>query len=76
MVALVAIFSVTLGGCLTLQNLASDIGLSPPRVVISDYANNCRLIKVSRKDTPETQRAVLAENDKCRAAVAAEAPGR
>lgn len=63
------------GGCATLQNIASDVGLAPS-VVLSDYAQNCRIIKVSRKDTADTQRAVLAENNKCRDAVRAEAPTR
>lgn len=46
-----------------------------PPIVLSDYAQNCVVIAVSRKDTPETQKQVLAENNKCRAAIAAEAPG-
>lgn len=68
--------AVALGGCATLQNVAGDIGLAPPSVVLSDYAQNCRIIKLSRKDTPDTQRAVLDENNKCRDAVRAEAPTR
>lgn len=36
--------------------------------VVNNYAQECRVLTISRKDTPQTQRLVARENARCREA--------
>lgn len=41
---------------------------TPAPTAVNNYAQECRVLTLSRKDTPETQRLVSRENARCRTA--------
>ena len=61
--ALVILPLLALGGCKTIGDW-----LQPPRVVISDYCLNDRIIRPSRADTADTIKQVASHNARYRAA--------
>jgi hypothetical protein len=39
---------------------------APPPVTVNNFAQECRVYTISKRDTPETQRNLARENGRCR----------